>query len=67
MITFKSEGKAVVLALCYDKSVQKYRLVNIGDRTIAPQQYDKPSDAVDVLKKLEEAGKIYKLEIINEI
>ena len=67
MITFKSGGKEVVLALCYDKGEGMYRLVNIGDRSIAVQQYETPDDAVSHLKKLEETGKIYKLEIYDEL
>ena len=67
MITFRTGDRTVVLILCFDKYAQKYRLANIGERTIAPQTYSRPADALEVLRRLEEEGKITELKNIEEI
>ncbi len=67
MITFTARGKSVVLTLCFDKNAQKYRIVNFGERTIAAQLYDAPSDAISVLRDLEKQGKITQLKIFDEL
>ena len=67
MITFKSGDRSVVLAVCFDRTSRMHRLVNIGDRTIAPNLYDTPEDAVHDLERLEKEGVISELVIIRDI
>ena len=67
MITVSIGNEKKVLTICYDKASGKYRSIDIGKRSIAAQQYDKPSDVIASLERLKEKGKIKGFVVMEEV